>query len=126
MLPQLQPVDHVITDPPYDQRTHEGARSCGGDHIADQLRAPRCGRGAARHPWRSRPAATVCFCTFEMVSEYRAAIARMAGSSPATSRGAKLIRDVPPQLRAPFVRALVVGRIGDHVIPRGCVRGASR
>jgi site-specific DNA-methyltransferase (adenine-specific) len=27
ILPQLGPVDHVITDPPYSERTHKGARS---------------------------------------------------------------------------------------------------
>ena len=72
VLPQLQPVDHVITDPPYDQRTHEGARSCGEStsrinfaplDVAGEL--PAILAIAAR--W------TVCFCTFEMVSEYRAA-----------------------------------------------------
>lgn len=30
ILPTLEPVDHVITDPPYDDQTHAGART-GGD-----------------------------------------------------------------------------------------------
>ena len=31
ILPQLEPVDHVITDPPYAAETHDGARGGAGD-----------------------------------------------------------------------------------------------
>jgi len=33
VIPALGPVDHVITDPPYGEETHEGARRYTGDHL---------------------------------------------------------------------------------------------
>lgn len=37
ILPTLGPVDHVITDPPYDEQTHAGARRGVNGHTYDNL-----------------------------------------------------------------------------------------
>ena len=75
ILPTLSPVDHVITDPPYDERTHSRARSLkgGGSDIAidfDTLDvatvAPLMLRVTSR--W------LVAFCSLEMLGEYRTAL----------------------------------------------------
>jgi DNA modification methylase len=79
VLPTLAQVDHVITDPPYDERTHAGARSANtkggtvrGISVAVAidfapldvpLMVPLMLASARR--W------TVCFCTMEMIGAYR-------------------------------------------------------
>ena len=66
-------VDHVITDPPYDKRTHKGARACAGspsgvafdsldnvpEFVSESLRLAR--------RW------SISFCTFEMIAAYESA-----------------------------------------------------
>lgn len=71
IVPQLQHYEHVITDPPYDQQTHDGAQSgfrpsyrIHFDPLSDLARvASLC----APARW------SVCFCSLEMLGEYRAA-----------------------------------------------------
>lgn len=72
VLPTLGPVDHVITDPPYDARTHAGARSNGDSFsridfapldVAVELPAVL----SAAQRW------VLAFCTMEMIAIYREA-----------------------------------------------------
>jgi len=74
ILPELKPVDHVITDPPYTQRTSDGARTgsvqtrlidfAGVDGIEAQI-AAWCVGLAAR--W------AIIWCAFEQIGTYAAA-----------------------------------------------------
>ena len=72
LLPQMEAgsVDAVVTDPPYDAKTHEGARNgfLGRREIpfaplADMGFVPELLRVAAR--W------VVCFCSLEMLGDYK-------------------------------------------------------
>ena len=72
VVPTLGAVDCVITDPPYDQRTHDGAMYEGGKATSkidfeplDVRRAVPMMLGAAKR-W------VVAFCTLEMLGEYQA------------------------------------------------------
>lgn len=84
ILPTLAPVDHVITDPPYDHETHNGARTAKRDAFGnvdpqthriaidfDTLdvasMAPVLVRLSKR--W------TLAFCGLEMLGDYRRAVA---------------------------------------------------
>ncbi len=68
-------VDHVITDLPYDARTHRGQRSCGADGslidfaplTADDLRA------FVREALRVSRRWVVAFCAMEQLGAYQAA-----------------------------------------------------
>lgn len=70
ILPQLVPVDHVISDPPYDARTHANARKTRDDRIAIDFApldvAPTV---AILLPFARRWC--ICFCTMEMLGAYR-------------------------------------------------------
>lgn len=74
VLPSLGAVDHVITDPPYDERTHEGARSCG--ETASKIDFAPLDIAASLPPLLTVSRRwIVAFCTMEMIWEYR----RVAG-----------------------------------------------
>lgn len=82
VLPTLGPVDHVITDPPYDAQTHAGARTgtdggvpieMGFDPLDMPVFVPLLLSAAKR--W------CIAFCSLEMLGEYR----QIAG--PAWVRG---------------------------------------
>lgn len=83
VLPHLGMVDHVITDPPYDARTHAGARSCGRNSNGDvdaALAKPIVIDFAPLDVAEFVPLMllaakrwTVAFCTMEMILEYRIA-----------------------------------------------------
>lgn len=71
VLPMLGPVDHVITDPPYDARTHAGARSHG--ETASRIDfAPLVIASSVPALLDVSKRWVVCFCTMEMIFEYRA------------------------------------------------------
>ena len=66
----LSRVDHVLTDPPYDARTHAGARSH-GDKVSKIDFAPLDIRAALPRLLVITRRWCVCFCTMEMVGEYK-------------------------------------------------------
>jgi hypothetical protein len=79
LLPHIGPVDHVLTDPPYDERTHENAR-CNSVVVGGVAVRPD-GVAFAALPSASRVAATcvplarrwsLFFCAVEMLADYRA------------------------------------------------------
>jgi len=72
VLPTLGRVDHVITDPPYDTKTHNGARYGFGETSSKIPFAPLEDVGAtcrmlieASNRW------IVAFCSLEMLGQYR-------------------------------------------------------
>lgn len=75
VMPRIGPVDHVITDPPYDARTHAGAL-CGG--IGDDARHAKTGvefaaLGDAADVARSLLVAkrwVLAFCAVEQIGDY--------------------------------------------------------
>ena len=72
----LRRVDHVITDPPYDKRTHKGARSH-GENVSKITFAPLDIAEALPRILLICRRWCVCFCTMEMIAEYE----RIAGAS---------------------------------------------
>jgi DNA modification methylase len=72
VLPTLAPVDHVITDPPYDAQTHAGARTGADGGVPIEMgfapldapvMVPLFASIARR--W------TIAFCSLEMLGKYR-------------------------------------------------------
>jgi DNA modification methylase len=76
VLPTLAQVDHVISDPPYDKRTHKGARSH-GDTSSKIDFAPLDISEALPRILTLSKRWCVCFCTMEMIAEYQ----RVSGES---------------------------------------------
>lgn len=70
VLPTLGQVDHVITDPPFDDRTHAGARSH-GDTVSKIDFAPLDVAAVVPVLLDAARRWAVCFCTMEMIFEYR-------------------------------------------------------
>lgn len=79
ILPQLTGVEHVISDPPYDKRTHERARSLKGggsdiaidfEHLESMTHVPLMLQVARR--W------SIAFCALEQLGEYQKAAGDLA------------------------------------------------
>jgi DNA modification methylase len=74
ILPTLEAVDHVISDPPYDARTHSGARWGGDGKTAGLITfAPLDVNEAVPMLLSTARRWVVCFCTMEMIAAYQAA-----------------------------------------------------
>lgn len=73
ILPTLEKVDAVVTDPPYDSKTHAGARYGFRDTSSKIPFAPLCVEKtvpallAASHGW------VIAFCSLEMYGDYKRA-----------------------------------------------------
>ena len=70
VLSAIEPVHCVITDPPYDERTHQGARSHGQNESKIDF-APLDVAATVPLLLCKSLRWTVCFCTMEMIFEYR-------------------------------------------------------
>jgi DNA modification methylase len=74
LVPQLDDVDHVITDPPYDVHTHQSARSGYRKGVVLRLAidfAPLDIGRVAPMLLRVSRRWVVCFCSLEMLGTYR-------------------------------------------------------
>jgi len=77
VLPHLERVDHVITDPPYDAKTHAGARYGFGETCSEIAFAPLVSvEETTKALLASARAWVVAFCSVEMLGDY----ARAGGS----------------------------------------------
>lgn len=72
---QAASVDHVITDPPYDSKTHAGARTTRGKNVvsAGICFAPISPSDVARDLLRVARRWVVAFCSAEMIGGYASA-----------------------------------------------------
>ncbi len=90
ILPQLALADHVVTDPPYDEETHTGARTLATVSTPEPRSGGRGHRGAAipiafdpvnveavvplllaaAHRW------VIAFCSLELLGDYRRRLVR--------------------------------------------------
>jgi len=72
VLPGLGPVDHVICDPPYDEKTHRGARTCGRcDRPIEMGFDPIDPADYVDELLRISAGWVICFCSLEMLGEYK-------------------------------------------------------
>ena len=81
VLPTLGPVDHVITDPPYDERTHAPGRARslkdGGSNIPIDF-APLSDFGFVPALLKASRRWVIAFCALEQLGEYQKAFGHEA------------------------------------------------
>lgn len=78
ILPDVGPVTHTITDPPYDERTHAGARTARDNGRASPITFPSLAIDLPAHLGQVSALTAqwmVYFCSLEMLGDY----ARVAG-----------------------------------------------
>jgi DNA modification methylase len=79
ILPQLDAVDHVITDPPYDDKTHAGARTGGDGSVILEIGFAPVNSDVWFVPLMLQLSRrwVLCFCSLEQLGDYRNAAGEM-------------------------------------------------